>query len=242
MEKIIFEVCANSFQSAVAAELGGADRIELCTNLEIGGTTPSAGMISLILKKLHLPVYVIIRPRSFDFVYDLFEFAMMKEDIKLAKQCGAAGVVLGILKPHGEIDVKRTSELVKMARPIQVTFHRAFDRACDPLNALEDVIKTGADRVLTSGQATSAFEGKELLKKLVEKAAGRITIIAGAGIHSKNVSEIIDYTGVTEVHASCSRQTKSLMKYNNGLEELVDFKVTDEQLVKRIATLLQKRQ
>jgi len=150
-------------------------------------------------------------------------------------------VVIGLLEPDGRIDIKRTTDMVQYARPMQVTFHRAFDRAKDPLDALEDVIKTGADRILTSGQAPTAFEGREMIKKLVEKAAGRIKIIAGGGINPQNVLEIIEYTGVTEVHASCATKIESEMIYNNGFEIPRDIIQTDPELVRGITNLLKKR-
>ena len=147
-----------------------------------------------------------------------------------------------MLLPNGDIDVKRTSELVKLARPLAVTFHRAFDRARDPFTALEDVISTGADRILTSGQAATALAGKELLKTLVEKASERITILAGAGINPVNVSEIINYTKVNEVHASCSINLQSIMEYNNGMDNNKPITVTDANIVKQIVTLLKNHQ
>lgn len=242
MQKILFEVCANSLQSAIAAQLGGADHIELCSQLDAGGITPSAATIKLAVEQLDIPVYVLIRPRSGDFCYDDHDFELMKEDILFTKSLGAAGVVIGMLLPNGDIDVKRTSELVKLARPLAVTFHRAFDRACDPLSALEDVISTGADRILTSGQAATAIEGKDLLKTLVEKANRRITILAGAGINPVNVSEIINYTKVNEVHASCSVNLQSIMEYNNGMDNNKPITVTDVNIVKQIVTLLKNHQ
>jgi copper homeostasis protein len=241
MQKIIFEVCANSFQSAIAAMLGGADRIELCAQLEEGGITPSAATIKLVNEYFTKPAFVLIRPRGGDFVYDDTEFWVMKEDIAIAKLFGSKGVVIGILKPNGDIDIERTAELVSLARPMQVTFHRAFDRAREPLKALEDVIKTGADRILTSGQANSALEGKELLKTLVQKANGRIIIMAGAGINPRNVSEIIEYTGITEVHASCSTTKKSKMEFINGLDSPKNMTITNMTTVKKINKILTKR-
>lgn len=242
MRKILFEVCANSLQSALAAGQGGADRIELCAQLEAGGITPSIATIKLAVKHLSIPVFVLIRPRSGDFLYDDTDFSVMKEDIAAAKDLGAAGVVIGLLKPNGEIDMERTAELVQLARPLKVTFHRAFDRARDPLAALEAVIKTGAERILTSGQASSALSGIALLKTLVEKAAGRITILAGAGINPENVSEVIDFTGVTEVHASCSVKLKSNMEYASAMDAEKSLMVTDVEIVKQIVSLLKNYQ
>jgi copper homeostasis protein len=240
MQKISFEVCANSLQSAIAAQLGGADRIELCAQLDAGGITPSAATIKLAIKHLSIPVFVLIRPRSGDFIYNDHDIRVMKEDIIIAKELGAAGVVIGLLTPKGEIDIERTCELVQLAKPMQFTFHRAFDRARDPLTALEDLIRTGADRILTSGQKRSAWEGRALLKTLVEKASGRITILAGASINPDNVSEIIDFTGVREVHASCSLKLRSKMEYASALDAESPLSVTDVETVKQIVALLKK--
>ncbi len=238
MEKIRFEVCANSLQSALAAQKGGADRIELCSQLKVGGVTPSAATIKMTIERLRIPVFILIRPRSGDFFYDDFDMSVMKEDIEIAKKYGAAGVVFGVLLADGNIDVKRTSELVKVARPMQVNFHRAFDRARSPLSALEDVIKTGADRILTSGQAKSASSGKTLLKSLVEKASDRIIIIAASGITPENVSELINSTGVREVHASCSVKQKSEMEWGTEIDTGKITTVTDAKVVSKLANVL----
>jgi copper homeostasis protein len=238
MQKISFEVCANSLQSALAAEQGGADRIELCAQLDAGGITPSAATIKLAVQHLSIQVFVLIRPRSGDFVYDDHDFQLMKEDILIAKDLGASGVVAGMLNPNGEIDIERTTELVKLSRPMQFTFHRAFDRTRDAFIALEDVIKCGANHILTSGQARSAFEGKELLKALAEKAKGRINILAGAGIDPDNVSEIIDFTGVSEVHASCSIKLQSRVDFASALDSAAHLTVTDVETVKQIVALI----
>ncbi len=236
MSNILFEVCANSLQSAVAAEAGGADRIELCAQLEAGGITPSAATIKMAAAQLHIPIYILIRPRSGNFLYDAYDFDVMKEDILIAKSLGAAGVVLGLLTADGDVDVERTTELVQVARPMSVTFHRAFDRARNPLTALEDVIKTGADRILTSGQAASAYLGMDLMKDLVVQAGDRITILAGAGIKPENVLEIIHITGVAEVHASCSAIVRNGMDYISFLDSEKPHSATDASIVKEIVT------
>ena len=238
MRKFIFEVCANSLQSAIAAETGGADRIELCAQLDAGGITPSAATLKLAVKKLSIPVFVLIRPRSGDFIYDDTDFAVIKEDILFAKEAGAAGVVIGLLKHNGEVDIERTTELVNLARPMQFTFHRAFDRTPDPLAALEDIIKTGADRILTSGQQKSALTGKELLKTIVEKAGERIIILAGAGINPGNVSEIISFTGANEIHASCSINLDRKTGFVSSLDAENTITLTDDKIVNQIASLL----
>ena len=240
MPEITFEVCANSLQSALAAQQGGANRIELCAQLEVGGITPSAACIKLSVEQLRIPVFVLIRPGGGDFMYDDYDFCVMKEDIAIAKSLGAAGVVIGMLKPNSAIDVERTAELVMLARPMEVTFHRAFDRTANPFTALEDVIKTGADRLLTSGQKPSAFDGKELLKMLVNQAAARIGILAGAGINPGNVAEIIAYTGVAEVHASCSKKTESNMEFHSQWDTVKPQTVTDVEIVRQITGILKQ--
>ena len=211
MSKIVFEVCANSLSSALAAQEGGANRIELCSNLNSGGLTPSAGTIISVMKALHIPVFVLIRPRAGDFLYSRNEFEVMKEDIIYAKNRGAADVVFGILNAEAAVDVDRCSELVNLANPMQSTFHRAFDRVMDSGSALEDVIKTGAHRILTSGLDEKAVHGKKTIRKLVEQANGRIAIMAGGGINPQNVAEIVRDTGVKEIHASCSASVNSQM-------------------------------
>ncbi|MEI6123020.1 MAG: copper homeostasis protein CutC [Bacteroidota bacterium] len=236
MNNILFEVCANSLQSAIAAQNGGADRVELCAQLSVGGITPSAATIELAVERLNIPVFVLIRPRGGDFLYDDYDFAVMKTDIKMTKKLGAVGVVFGLLTSDGKIDMARTTELVKIARPMQVTFHRAFDRARSPMLALEEIIKTGADRILTSGQAKSALLGKAILKNLVNKAAGRIIILAGAGIGPENVNKIIKCTGVTEVHASCSVKQKSDMNWHSELDKISQTSVSNEKLINKIVT------
>ncbi len=213
MSEIIFEVCANSLQSALAAQDGGAHRIELCSSLHSGGLTPSAATIKLTVQKLSIPVFVLIRPRAGNFLYSGYEFEVMKEDIRYAKSCGAAGVVFGILNADAEIDIERCTELVNLAKPMQSTFHRAFDRVMSSGSALEDVIKTGAHRVLTSGLDEKAVNGKKTIKNLVGQANGRIAIMAGGGINLQNAEEIICDTGVEEIHASCSVSVNSKMTW-----------------------------
>src|SRR5690349_2336120 len=172
--KITIEVCVDSVESAMAAERGGADRVELCDNLLEGGTTPSAGTIKVARQQLKIGLQVIIRPRGGDFLYNDHEIDVMKEDIRTAKELGANGVVIGCLTAEGDIDRDLTRQLLELARPMNVTFHRAFDMCRDPQRGLEDLVALGADRVLTSGQEASCLEGLELLAALQKQAAGRI--------------------------------------------------------------------
>ncbi len=213
---IKLEVCVDSVQSAINAEKGGAIRVELCDNLFEGGTTPSAGTIEVARKNLSIGLQVIIRPRGGDFLYSDIEFDIMKRDIAQAKLLGADGVVIGILLPDGTVDMSRTAELVKLARPMNVTFHRAFDMTSDPFEALEDIISLGIDRILTSGQERSVPEGVALIGELVKKAGNRIMIMPGGGINEWNIEKIVEATGVRECHVSGRKRISSEMRFINN--------------------------
>lgn len=213
--KILIEICVDSLQSAISAEKGGADRIELCDNLIAGGTTPSAATIELSRKYLNIDINVIIRPRSGDFCYSELEFEVIKRDIEIAKGYGVNGIVTGALKPNGEIDVEMMKEIVQLARPLTVTFHRAFDMTRNPFEALDTLIDIGVDRVLTSGQESKAVCGVELIKQLVQKAQDNIIIMPGAGINEMNAKNIADATGVKEIHMSAKEKVDSAMEYRN---------------------------
>ena len=210
-QSISLEVCVETVESAIAAERGGAHRIELCSALLEGGLTPSYGLILQTLKQLTIPVYVMIRPRGGDFLYSAMEFQIMQQDILQAKSLGAAGVVLGILTADGRIDVERTRHLVQLAGPMEVTFHRAFDRSADLSQSLEDVIATGADRILTSGGATVVTAGMEQAAAVFRQAAGRIAIMAGSGVNASNVRSIMLRTGILHYHASLRSPIASQM-------------------------------
>ena len=199
---VLLEVTVDSVASAVAVEQGGAHRVELCGSLADGGITSSAGLIAMVRKRIALPLHVLVRPRTGDFCYTADEFEVMKRDILLARQLGTNGVALGVLTPEGRVDVARSRELVELARPMSVTFHRAFDVVSDLPTALEDVVSTGADRILTSGGADSAEQGSSMLSRLVAAAAGRITILACGHIREHNVAALVKTIGVQEVHAN----------------------------------------
>ncbi|MFO7613795.1 MAG: copper homeostasis protein CutC [Bacteroidales bacterium] len=209
---IQLEICAGSLTSAINAWLGGTHRIELCDNLPEGGTTPSPGVIRQCVELLEIPVFVLIRPRAGDFLYTPEEFEAMKEDIAFCKEHGAKGVVLGILCDDSTVDKERTGALVRLACPMQVTFHRAFDMTIDPFQAMEDIISLGIDRILTSGQAASARDGVPLIRQLIRKAAGRIIIMPGGGIAENNVTDLLSKTGAKEIHASLRSPVKSGMR------------------------------
>ena len=204
--KTLLEVCVTSLQSAVAAAEGGAQRLELCINLAEGGLSPPPFLIKEVREEVDINVRVMVRPRAGDFCYSEEELDAMRAEIQQAKVLGANGVVLGVLRPDKSVDVARTKELASLAYPLSVTFHRAFDETPDPLRALEDVILAGADILLTSGQKSSAMEGKEFIQQLVELAGKRISILAGAGINESNARTIIRETGVHEIHVASSVQ------------------------------------
>ncbi len=212
---LLFEACVDSVEAAVAAQLGGAGRVELCAALLEGGLTPSDGTIGLARQKLQIPIHVIIRPRGGDFLYSATEFEVMKLDVERCKTLGADGVVIGILNPDGTIDEEHTAELIKLARPMKITFHRAFDMTRDPFEALETLVRLGAERILTSGQEDSAYEGLELISELVKKANGRIIIMPGAGISEKTIGKIVAQSGVTEIHATAFVTQESEMQFRN---------------------------
>lgn len=209
---MLTEICAFSLDSCLTAQRAGAGRIELCGGFAEGGTTPSAGLIQLARQHLTIPFYVMIRPRGGDFLYNETELAVMKADIQLAKTLGADGVVFGILQADGSVNEAQTRELVELANPLPVTFHRAFDMARDPLEALEAVIRTGAVRILTSGQHQNVELGISVLHQLADKAAGRIEIMAGAGVNARNAQQLIE-AGVHALHLSGGQKADSGMIY-----------------------------
>ncbi len=246
MSKYVLEICANSLDSALMAQNGGAHRVELCDNIFEGGTTPSYGTILLARELLHIDLNIIIRPRGGDFHYSDIEFKIMKKDIAFAKEAGVNGVVFGLLNPDGSIDTKRTKDLVELAHPLSVTFHRAFDVCNDPFKALEDIISCGCDRILTSGQQNKAFDGRHLIKTLVEKANNRIIMMPGSGIEEKNIAELKNNTSATEFHASLRKRIQSNMKYRKeninmgGNSQVDEFEIliTDPERVKNTIRIL----
>jgi len=221
-EKITLEVCANSVESALAGQAGGAVRIELCDNLAVGGVTPPLEQIQLTRKSVDIQLYVIIRPRGGDFVYDNVEFETMKRDVQLCGEEGCDGVVIGILTPNGDIDTRRCAELIQIARKFSmgVTFHRAFDCCRDQFQSLEDIINLGCDRILTSGGKNSALEGAAVIKQLIDRAAGRISIMPGAGITVENISELVRITGLKEFHGSFQ---SNLLTDTNKVKEVISI-------------------
>jgi copper homeostasis protein len=209
----LVEICVDSLESATIAEASGAGRIELCSALSEGGITPSAGLIEAVRNNISIDVNVIIRPRGGDFHYSDHDFSVMRRDVERAGEAGAEGIVTGILNRDGTVDVERTALLVEYASPMQVTFHRAFDLCREPKKALEDIISTGAARVLTSGQARTAIEGASLIKELITTAGERVIIMPGGGITEYNIALLATTTGAREYHLSGRRQTDSLMTF-----------------------------
>jgi copper homeostasis protein len=237
---ISVEICIDSVDSALAAERGGAQRVELCSNLWEGGVTPSAGLIATVRKKISIGLQVMVRPRGGDFCHSDDEFEIMQQDVKTAKSLGADGIVVALLQTNARVDVARTRELVELAAPLPVTFHRAFDVVTDLPAALEDVISTGAKRILTSGGESSGVKGTASLTKLVQLAKGRISILAAGGINSTNAREIVEKSGVSEVHAGLRSIISGSMQQSNkkiapgvtGMDESQRFVVLEEDVKK----------
>lgn len=245
MSNRILEVCTSGIEGVMAARDGGAGRVELCSAMEIGGVTPSAALIKQALKVSGIKVHVLIRPRGGDFLYTSSEIDTMISDVAVARDCGAHGVVVGALTPEGNVDCDVMRRIISVAGNMSVTFHRAFDMCRNPLQALEDIISLGCDRILTSGQASNAVEGLDMLGILVSEAAGRIIIMPGCGVNSMNVEMILSKSGAVEVHASASHIVSSKMSFrqegvNMGKPDQDEFahKTTDKEEVRRIVSRL----
>jgi copper homeostasis protein len=223
------EICCFNLQSAIIAEQAGASRIELCADPADGGTTAAFGTIKMVKEKTRIDVYPIIRPRGGDFFYDDDDFTIMKAEILLCKELGCEGVVIGILQQDGAIDKERCKKLVQLAYPMGVGFHRAFDRAINPFEALEDIIETGCERILTSGQKPTAIESIQLLNELIRQAGDRIIIMPGSGIRSFNIIELAEKTGATEFHSSARMNIDSSMQYvNTNMHESLQSVITNK--------------
>ncbi len=212
---VVVEVCVDSVESAVAAQQGCAARVELCSALLEGGLTPGQGVVQVAREQLTLGLQVMVRPRGGDFLYSDVEFDVMRREIDMARTHRADGVVFGVLRPNGTVDVSRTRELIDRARPLVVTFHRAFDVTRDPFEALDTLMELGVERVLTSGQEASALEGVDLLRRLVERAGDRLIVMPGGGIHERSLPRILRETGAREVHVTGTRTIESGMTFHN---------------------------
>jgi copper homeostasis protein len=227
-DKYLIEISVESVEAAMAAERGGASRIEFCSNTRVGGTTPSDDLLRAVRERVRVPIFSMVRPRGGAFFYSDAEFEAMRRDIDAAKECGMDGVVLGLLKADGEIDVARSVQLVERARPLPVTFHRAFDECVDLRRSLEDVIATGATRLLTSGGRPTAPEALGVLGELVRIAEERLIVLPGSGIHAGNIREVVRKTGACEYHAGLSSVVANAT---------VDIRAFEEE-IRKLATAL----
>ena len=225
-----FEICANSVESCLAAQEGGAHRVELCASMPEGGTTPSIGEVRLARRLLDIKLHVIIRPRGGDFVYSPLELDIMEEDIRAVKAAGADGVVFGCLTPEAELDMPAMTRLVKASEGMNITFHRAFDYVRHPAEVMESLIGMGVSRILTSGQQPTAAGGAELLVSLVKQSAGRIIIMPGCGVNEGNIRELATKTGASEFHFSARENKESRMLYRNPALSMGGTVTVDEYL------------
>ncbi|GCD12474.1 copper homeostasis protein CutC [Clostridium tagluense] len=243
----ILEVCVDSVESAMEAVKGGANRLELCSALIIGGTTPNINLFKLIKEKTNIKMNILIRPRYGDFCYTENEFEIMKRDIKIFKKAGASGVAIGMLKPDGTLEIERMKELIALAEGMHITLHRAFDVCRNPFTTLEEAKKLGIRSILTSGQKNKCTEGREVLKELVEKSEDKIEILIGSGINSGNVEDVIKYTKSYAVHTSGKMEVESYMEYRKEdismgfpiLSEYVILRTQSEEIAK-IREILEK--
>ncbi|MEO6456073.1 MAG: copper homeostasis protein CutC [Ginsengibacter sp.] len=215
--KYTVEIIGFTIEGCMIAQEAGANRIELCDNPNEGGTTASYGFIKMAREKLHIDLYPMIHPRGGEFFYSDEEFEIIKKDVKLCKELGCNGVVIGALTKQGKVDKEKCSLLVNLAYPLGVTFHRAFDRAADPFEALENIIEIGCERILTSGQKPTAIEGAQLIKQLISRADDRIIIMPGSGVRSDNVAALAESTGAVEFHSSARIRVPGKMTYINPL-------------------------
>lgn len=241
---MLLEICAASPGSALQAQAGGANRIELCTALPVGGLTPSHGCMEWVRKQLQIDVFVLIRPREGDFCYSDFEIECMKSDIRFCREIGMNGVVIGVLHPDESIHMERMAELIALARPMEVTCHRAFDFVKKPDETLEQLIELGVDRLLTSGQHPSVVQGADLVADLIRQSNGRIKVMPGCGINPSNIAALARKTGATEFHLTAGRYMESAIKDRSplslnapGLREY-DFYETDAAIVREVVAAL----
>ena len=247
MAQVLLEICCGSIDDALAAEKGGAERVELCSALFLGGLTPSVGTIQEAKRRLKIPIIVMVRPRAGGFAYSEAEMASMERDTEAAVENGADGIVVGILQSDGKIDVARCHRIRRLIGTLQAAFHRAFDVTPDPFEALEQLVDLGFTRVLTSGQKDSVPEGVELIKKLIERASDRIEILPGGGIQDWNLKEVVERTGCQQVHMTAwgtasdtSTQARPGITFGGALYPAEDrYQVTDAQLVRQLAAILE---
>ena len=246
MKDFILESCVDSVESALAAERGGATSLELCANLIIGGTTPSQWLYKEIRKQSPIRIHALIRPRFGDFCYTDYEFQIIREEVRMFGELGAEGVVIGILKPDGTLDVERMGLLMEDAKGMSVTLHRAFDVCVDPYRAMEQAKELGINTILTSGQQDNCYKGKELLRELVEREEGKITIQVGSGVDAQAIRELGPYTKAHAFHMSGKVTVSSAMTYrkegvNMGMPSISEFEIwrTDENKIREARTVLE---
>lgn len=216
MKHSVLEVCADCVQSAVNADNAGADRIELCSNLVIGGVTPGMALFKLVKKYTDVKVRVLLRPRYGDYCYSAYEFEQLKEEVQMYRELGADGVVMGILRPDGRLNEERMSELIKLAGNMDTALHRAFDACINPMETMEQAVSLEMDTILTGGQCGDAWDGRELLKELYEKGAGRIEILAAGGMNAEVIQKLVPLTGITSYHMSGKIEVDSMMTYRKA--------------------------
>lgn len=245
MKDYILECCVDSVESAIEAQKGGAERLELCGDLIVGGTTPGINLFLSVREKVKIKIHVLIRPRFGDFYYTDEEFQIMKKDIELFRNSGADGVVIGVLNKDGSLDTGRMQELISAAGDMSITLHRAFDVCREPFQTLEDAKKLGVHTILSSGQKNSCFDGRELLSQLVEKAADDIDIMVGGGVRSTIIEELVKVTKAKSYHMSGSVKLDSEMVYrkenvNMGLPMISEFTIirTDANEIAKVTKFL----
>ena len=245
--KYILESCVDMVESAFEAKKGGANRIELCSNLIIGGTTPDIHLFNLVREHLDIKINVLVRPRFGDFCYSDYEFDIMKRDVEMFRQAGANGVVIGILSVDGSLDIERMKELINISQGMEITLHRAFDLCRDPFEALEQTKKLGINTILTSGQKNNCLAGKHLIKELVLRANNEVDILVGGGVHADIMNEMLSYTKATSFHMSGKITVDSLMKFRKedvsmGLPLLSEYEIwkTDENKITKVKEIIEK--
>lgn len=232
---MLLEIAVFDVTSALVAAHAGAHRLELCANPYEGGITPSFGTLKKVRSAVQIPVFPIIRPRGGDFLYSDAEFEVMQQDIQLCKQLGFEGVVIGLLQADGTIDATRTKQIAELAYPLEVTFHRAFDRVADPFEALETIIDCGCQRILTSGLVPHAWDSKTLIKALIEAADDRILIMPGSGVRADNIKALADFTGAVELHSSARKLQASAMQFEaKSMDENLAAVSVDEHEIKQM--------
>lgn len=242
----ILESCVDLVESAIEADKGGANRIELCSNLIIGGTTPDINLFHLVRKHVNININVLIRPRFGDFCYSDYEFEIMKRDVDMFRQVGAHGFVIGILKPDGTLDMERMKQLMDIAQDMNITLNRAFDVCKDPLQTLEQAKQLGIDTILTSGQKNSCIQGKKLIKQLVESSKGEVEILVGGGVTADIMYEMLHYTRATSFHMSGKIAIESLMEFRKeevrmGLDLLSEYVIwkTDHKKIAQVRRIIE---